>query len=92
VNGELRPVVEYLRKAFDLDEVVAVERVHHFGHVVPHLGVKFAGAVAEGQREIKLAGLLLVDLLGVNQEAGSDYPVHLEFVYVRRFHLATGGA
>ena len=68
MDRQLRPVVEDLDQALDLDEVVALERVHHFGDVVPHLGVQLAGAVAQLQREIQLAGLLLPNLLGVDQE------------------------
>ena len=62
---------------FDLDEIVAFEVVQHLGHVVPHLGVEFAGAVAKKQRKIKLAGLLLPDLFGLNQETGRDDLVRL---------------
>ena len=39
VHGQLRPVVEDLDQPFHLDEVVALEGLHHFGYVVPHLGV-----------------------------------------------------
>ena len=62
---------------FDLDEIVAVEGLDHFGDVVPHLGVELAGAVAEEQRKIKLAALLLPDLLGLDQETGRDQSVRL---------------
>ena len=55
VNGELRPVVKDLNDAFDLDEIVAFEFVQDVGHVVPHLGVEFAGTVGQEEREIELA-------------------------------------
>ena len=86
VHGELRAVLVDLDQALHLDEIVAVEGVHHLGHVVPHLGVHLAGAVAEAEREVKLAALLLADLLGPHQEAGGDHPVGLEFVDKGRFH------
>jgi hypothetical protein len=66
VDGHLRPVVEYLHQPLDLHEVVAVEVVDHFGHVVPHLGVQLAGPVGQQQRQIQLAALLLTNLLRVD--------------------------
>jgi hypothetical protein len=63
VDGELRPVVENLNQPLDLHEIVAVKRADCVLHVVPHLGVHFAGAVSQQQGEVKLAGLLLPDLL-----------------------------
>ena len=51
VDGDLRPVLKDLDQPLDLDEIVAVEGIHHgVGDVVPHLGVHLAGAVAEEQR------------------------------------------
>ena len=47
VDGHLRPVVEDLHHALDPHEVVAIEGIDHFRHVVPHLGVQFAGAVGQ---------------------------------------------
>ena len=48
VDGELRPVVEHLNDALNFDEIVAIEFVEDIGaHVFKHLGVEFAGAVAE---------------------------------------------
>ena len=75
-----------------LDEIVAVEGIEHVGDVVPHLGVEFAGAVAEHQRKVELAALLLPDLLGVDQETGRDHLVRLELVHVGRFHCLAGAA
>ncbi len=46
VDGKLRPVLKNLQQPLDLDEIVALEGVHHFGDVVPHLGVHLAGPVA----------------------------------------------
>ena len=45
--------------------------------VVPHLGLDLAGAVAEGERQVRLAGLLGLDLLRHHHEAGRDDLVFL---------------
>src|ERR1039458_8171033 len=72
VQSQLRPVVEDLDQSLDLDEVVALEGLHDFGDVIPHFGVQLAGAVAELERQIRIALLLLPDLFGANQEAAGD--------------------
>ena len=86
VNGELRPVLENLEQAFDLDEIVAVEGVHDLGDVVPHLRVKIAGAVAEQEGKIRLSRFLLTDVLGLHQESRGHQLVRLEVPYVERLH------
>ena len=91
VDGQLRPVVEYLHQPFYLDEIVALEQVHRLGDVVPHLRVELARTVPERQREIQLAALLLPDLLGVNQETGGDDLVWLQLVYVGGLHCLSRG-
>src|SRR6185369_3412346 len=62
--------------------------LHNLGDVVPHLAVQLAGAVAQGERQIGIAGFLLANLLGLNEEVGSDDPVGLNLADIRRFHLA----
>ena len=91
VDGELRAVVVELQKALHLDEIVAVERVHHLGHVVPHFGVDFAGAVGQQKREIRLAGALLPDLFGVNQKCSGGRFVGFQVAYVWRLHCVVTG-
>ena len=77
VDGDLQPVLEDLQQAFDLDEIVAFEGVHHLDDVVPHLGVHFAGAVAEQQRKIRLARFFLPNVFDVNEESGGENLVGL---------------
>jgi hypothetical protein len=72
VNDQLRTVVVDLKAAFDLDEIVALKGADHLGDVVPHLGLDLAGAVAQGHRQVRLAGLLLPEFLGVNQQRGEN--------------------
>jgi len=91
VDGELRAIVVKLQQPFHLDEIVAVERVHHLGHVVPHFGVDFAGAVGQQKREIRLAGALLPDLFGVNQKCSGGRFVGFQVAYVRRLHCVVTG-
>ena len=86
VNGELRAVLINLDQALHPHEVVAIEGVHHLGDVVPHLGVDVAGAVAQDQRQVRLAALLLADVLRLNQEHGRDHLVRLQLADVGRFH------
>jgi len=88
VDGELRPVLVHLQDALHADEVVAVESVHHLGDVIPHLGVHFAALIAQGERQVWFAGLLLPDFLGTHQEAPLHYLVGCQFADVRGFHRA----
>ena len=69
VNRELRTVVIDLDESLHLHEVVAIEGVHHFGDVVPHLGFDLAGSIAEAQGKIRLSGFLFANLFGADQEA-----------------------
>ena len=94
VDGELRPVVVKLHQPFDLDEIVAVERLDDLRDVVPHLGVDLARAVGKDQREIRLSRAFLPDFLRADQEYGSGNFVRLQFPHERRLHCGftgTGG-
>ena len=77
VDGELEAVLVLVDEAFDFDEVVLVEGVKGVLNVVPHLGFELAAAVPEGEGEIGLAGLLRLNLLRDDHEAGSDDLVFL---------------
>ena len=77
VDRHLQPVLEDLQQAFHLDEIVALEGVHHFDDVVPHLGVHLAGAVAEQQGKIRFARFLLPNVFDVNEESGGENLVRL---------------
>jgi hypothetical protein len=52
VDGELWAILKNLQQAFDFHKIVALEGIDHIGDVVPHLGVHFAGPVAQQQREV----------------------------------------
>ena len=81
-----RPVLENLQQPFHFDEVVALESVHHFGDVVPHLGVHVAGAVAQQQRKVGFARFLLPDVFPMHQESGGEHLVRLQIADEGRFH------
>jgi hypothetical protein len=85
VNGELRAVVVNLNEALDADKVVAVESLHDLGHVVPHLGLDVAGAIAQQQRQVRLARLFLPDFLGVHDECGHGRFVGLDLIKIGLF-------
>ena len=91
VNGELRPVVVELHQPFDLDEVVALERLDNLGHVVPHLAVDFARAVRQNQRQVWLARALLPHFFRVNQKYRGRNFVRLQFPDERRLHCGVTG-
>ena len=66
-----------MRQAFDLEVVVLIVGVENVVDVVPHLGFDLTAAVAEGQGEVWLAGLLGLDLFGDYHECRGD-----DFVFV----------
>jgi len=68
MHDELRPRVVNLQLPADLDKIVAPERIHHFGDVVPHTGFYIAGSVGQTEREIGLARALLANLLRLNEK------------------------
>ena len=72
VDGELETLLVFVDEALDFEEVVLLEGVEDLFDVVPHLGFELAAAIAESEREIGLAGLLGLDLLGDDYEAGGD--------------------
>ena len=72
MDGKLKAVLVLVDQAFDFEEVVLLEGIEHFFHVVPHLGFELAAAVAEGQGEIRLAGFFRFDLLADHDEVGGN--------------------
>ena len=68
----LEAVLVFVDQALDLEEVILLEGVENFFDVVPHLGFDLAAAVAEGERQIGLAGFLGLDLLGDHDKSGGD--------------------
>ena len=72
VDGELKTVSVLVDQAFDLEEVVLLEGIEHFFHVVPHLGFELPAAVAESKSEIRLTGFLGLDLFADHDKVGSD--------------------
>ena len=69
VDRELKAVLVLVDEAFDLEEVILLESFENFLDVVPHFGFELAAAVAEGEREVRLAGLLGFDLLAHDDES-----------------------
>src|SRR5882762_3112540 len=63
VDSELETILVLVDEALNFEEVVLLEDVNELFDVVPHLGFDLAGAVAESERQIGLAGLLRLDLL-----------------------------
>ena len=77
MHRELKAVLVLVDQAFDLEEVILLEGVEDLFNVVPHLGFDLAAAIAESERQIRLAGLLGFDLLGNHDEARGDDLVFL---------------
>ena len=72
VHRQLELVVELVDQTLDLDEIVLLERVEEFVHVVPDLGLDLTGAVGQGERDVEVAGALGLDLFGSHHEAGNN--------------------
>ena len=72
MDGELEAVLVLVEQAFDLEKVVLFEGVDGILDVVPHLGFDLAAAVAQSERQVRLAGFLGLDLLADDNEAGDD--------------------
>ncbi len=68
VDGELHAVVIQAHLAAHAYEVILAKRVGHFLHVVPHLGVYFAGLVHQHERQVRVACSLLLDVLALHEE------------------------
>ena len=92
MNGDLRAVLEELHHALDADEVVALKGVDDFADVIPHLGVKVASAVGQGQRQIGLTRFLLPDFLLLHEKYAQDGLIRRELAHVRSFHDVTASA
>src|SRR5205814_5328137 len=61
VNSKLMPILMNLQNAFNLDEVVPIEGVHHLSDVVPHLRLDLPRSVGEMKRQKWLTSSLLAD-------------------------------
>src|SRR5208337_5265721 len=55
VNGELKAILVLVDESLDLEEVFLLEDVDEFFDVVPHLGFDLAGAIGQGQSQVRLA-------------------------------------
>ncbi len=75
VHLEAVLVEQYL--ALNADEVIALKGVHHLGHVIPHLGVDFAGFIAKEQRKVGVSPLFLADVFVLNEKDRNDLLVRL---------------
>ena len=72
VHRQLELIVELIDQTLDLDEIVLLERVQEFVHVVPDLGLDLAGAVGQGERDVEIAGAFGLDLFGCHHEARNN--------------------
>ena len=70
--GDLETVLVLVQQALDLEEVFLIEGVERVLDVVPHFGVDLPAAVAQSQRQIRLACLLGLNLLGNHNKAGDN--------------------
>ena len=77
MDSDLKPVLIFINQPLNLQEIILLEGTENFFDVVPHLGFDLAAAVSQGKREIGLAGLLRLYLLGNDDEAGRD-----DFIFV----------
>ena len=77
MDGDLKTVLISVQKPLHLQEIVLLEGVEGVLNVVPHLGFDLAGTVAQSERQIRLARLLGLHLLGYHHEAGCDDLVFL---------------
>src|ERR1700683_1197746 len=93
VDRELKAVLILVDEAFDLEEVILLESFENFVDVVPHFGFELAAAVAEGERQVTLAGLLGFDLLAHDDESRSDDLILLPHAIadVKVFHRLSEG-
>jgi len=64
LDGELEAAIELIDQAADLHKIVLLKAAEILADVVPHFRVNVAGAVREGQRQVKLAALFGLSLFG----------------------------
>src|SRR5258708_40194526 len=74
VDRKLEASIGLVEQAAHFYEVVALKAVDVLVYVVPHFGVKVAGAVYQRQRERKLSALFWLGLLGRHDKCTSNYP------------------
>src|SRR5215472_7909100 len=72
MNGELKPLLVLVDQTFNFKKIVLLKSVEHFLDVIPHLGFQLTASVAQGQRQVRLTGLLRLDLLRHHNEGGGD--------------------
>src|SRR5215471_18195065 len=69
VHGELKAILIPVDESLHLDEIIGVKGIQNLFNVVPHLGLKLSGTVAEDKRKIRLAAFLGLYLLRHHDEA-----------------------
>ena len=72
VDGELEPSIEFVQQSADFDKVILIECSQVLIHVVPHLGLKLAGAIGNRERQVELAALFGLDLFGGDDKRGGN--------------------
>src|SRR5579871_196690 len=72
MNRELEPLLVLVDQTFHFKKIVLLKSVEHFVDVVPHLGFQLTASVAQSQRQVRLTGLLGLDLFRNNHESGGD--------------------
>jgi hypothetical protein len=58
MESELKAAVELVEQSTHFYKIILLKAIDVVGHVVPHFGVKMAGAVCERERQIQLATFL----------------------------------
>src|SRR6516164_8066409 len=61
VDGELPAAIVLLDQAFNFDEVILIEGIEGVRNVVPHVRLEVSAAICQGDREIGIAALLVLD-------------------------------
>src|SRR5215468_7393720 len=72
MNGELKTILVLVQQALNFEKVILLKGVESTLHVVPHFGFKLTAAIAQDEREIRLARLLGFHLFRHHNEAGND--------------------
>src|SRR5215469_6316914 len=73
MNCELKPLLVLVDQTFNFKKIVLLKSVEHFVDVIPHLGFQLTASVAQRQRQVRLTGLLRLDLLRHHNESGGDH-------------------
>ncbi len=72
VDGELEAVFILVDQALDLEEIVLLEGIEHFFHVIPHLGFELSAAITKSKSKVRLTGFFRFDLLADHDKVGGN--------------------